>query len=660
VTQDYQMTADLGPCGGHGLVLANGVTLDGNGYRISGSGGTVEAYGVYLNGTTGAMVKNVIVTGFRRGIRLSDARDNQILNNETFQNGDFTTHVGYGIDLAGGAQENLFQGNLIYDNADEGIHFGTGSGNNTFVNNSVYDNYLENIYVLASHNNSFTGNTTWGGSTSIYVKDSAGNVFQENTFQDRLVHIRGDSYNNEFIDNDLVDAGIHFQVYTSATPFRYPRDNTVRGGSISNAGGTCVRFSSSWGNVIIDTVLAACGTHISSSGSQAEARNTVIGVSFNPSKVQLDNNSLLEVGWHLNVAVRDGAARPLSGARVRAFDTADVLLFDVLTDATGNIATQDVLEYLRGPASTVSYAPIAVEVSETGYTTDFRSLPFTANTSVEVTLQVTGETNAPPVGEAGPGQVVSVGQPAIFDGTGSSDPDGDLLTYSWDFGDGSLPGTGAVVSHTYTAAGLYTVTLTVNDGTQSASDDTTVTVNPVVGGTSFTDVFDRPDSSILGNGWSEVSGDLQIASQELTNAPQKGYHVAVLPGMSGPTQSATVDFASVTNNPGPRFGIILRFQDALNYYLLYRQTGGSSSLRISKVVNGEETRLATTSVPNPAKNSFFRLTGTITGTTLTLELDGIERLTVSDATFATGTLGILMGSSSTKSYRADNFVATAQ
>ena len=58
-----------------------------------------------------------------------------------------------------------------------------------------------------------------------------------------------------------------------------------------------------------------------------------------------------------------------------------------------------------------------------------------------------------------------------FDGTGSTDTDGTIASYAWDFGDGST-GTGATPQHTYAAAGTYSVKLTVTDdrgGTGTAS-----------------------------------------------------------------------------------------------------------------------------------------------------------------------------------------------
>jgi PKD repeat protein len=53
-------------------------------------------------------------------------------------------------------------------------------------------------------------------------------------------------------------------------------------------------------------------------------------------------------------------------------------------------------------------------------------------------------------------------QDVNFDGSNSSDLDGDAITYSWDFGDGNT-GSGKTPSHTYTEEQLYTVTLTTTD-----------------------------------------------------------------------------------------------------------------------------------------------------------------------------------------------------
>lgn len=54
------------------------------------------------------------------------------------------------------------------------------------------------------------------------------------------------------------------------------------------------------------------------------------------------------------------------------------------------------------------------------------------------------------------------GDPLAVSGAGSSDADGDALTYAWDFGDGSV-GAGSALSHTFTTAGEYTVRLIVTD-----------------------------------------------------------------------------------------------------------------------------------------------------------------------------------------------------
>ncbi len=50
-----------------------------------------------------------------------------------------------------------------------------------------------------------------------------------------------------------------------------------------------------------------------------------------------------------------------------------------------------------------------------------------------------------------------------FDASASTDSGGSVAAYSWNFGDNSATGSGATISHTFQAAGTYTVTLTVTD-----------------------------------------------------------------------------------------------------------------------------------------------------------------------------------------------------
>ncbi|HXI32565.1 MAG TPA: PKD domain-containing protein, partial [Gemmatimonadales bacterium] len=72
------------------------------------------------------------------------------------------------------------------------------------------------------------------------------------------------------------------------------------------------------------------------------------------------------------------------------------------------------------------------------------------------------------------------GAALTFNGSGSSDPDGDALTYAWTFGDGGTA-TGATPTHTYADNAVFTVTLTVTDshGAASALASTTATIADV-------------------------------------------------------------------------------------------------------------------------------------------------------------------------------------
>jgi probable HAF family extracellular repeat protein len=90
-----------------------------------------------------------------------------------------------------------------------------------------------------------------------------------------------------------------------------------------------------------------------------------------------------------------------------------------------------------------------------------------------------GSENGPPVAAAGPDQNVTCQTEVTFDGSGSSDPDGDALSYQWSYA-GNVFSTNAVAVALFDL-GKYPITLTVTDPCgQSSQDEVIVQVTDPV------------------------------------------------------------------------------------------------------------------------------------------------------------------------------------
>jgi len=155
---------------------------------------------------------------------------------------------------------------------------------------------------------------------------------------------------------------------------------------------------------------------------------------------------------------------------------------------------KEILFEVAGPLDTVGFCNIMIPVDLLGgpYTVQVdsllvtpeettngthSSLYFTYNHSTH-TVKIKGTTVAtPPIALFALSTTSAyVGDPITFDASDSQDPDGNVASYNWDFGDGNVTTvTYPIIIHAYTQARAYTVTLSVTDN-QSLTDIATDTV----------------------------------------------------------------------------------------------------------------------------------------------------------------------------------------
>jgi len=219
--------------------------------------------------------------------------------------------------------------------------------------------------------------------------------------------------------------------------------------------------------------------------------------------------------------------------------------------------------------------------------------------------------NLPPTANPGGPYAGQVGRAIVFNGAGSSDPEGSPLTYRWDFGDGTN-GTGMTPSHTYNAAGSYTVTLTVNDGTlDSAPASVSVPVIPQLAGTVAVGIL--PDNVAITENETKL---MVLAATNLTGqtvsklrveyAYSAGLNVTNLAPTGSPT-TAQIDTSSriirlvwenVANNSAVGAGMTVSSPTAGTYTLTPSRLEFTLSDGTVHVVNGSNTVTVTVSAGN--------------------------------------------------------------
>jgi len=170
-------------------------------------------------------------------------------------------------------------------------------------------------------------------------------------------------------------------------------------------------------------------------------------------------------------------------------------------------------------------------------------------TDIQTFIIVVEDITAPnraPVADAGPDQTVFVIDTVQLDGSGSSDADGDALTYEWSFVSAPEDSTAGIsdpasVNPTFTVdfAGTYVVQLIVNDGTVD-SEPNTVTIStenspPVANAGPDQTVFMYDTVTLDGSGSTDVDGDLLTFTWLFVSVPDGSTASFSDPGSVEPT-----------------------------------------------------------------------------------------------------------------------------
>lgn len=295
-----------------------------------------------------------------------------------------------------------------------------------------------------------------------------------------------------------------------------------------------------------------------------------------------------------------------------AFTTATDLLELTVNASTSTDADGTIESYAWnfGDGSTGSGATATHSYASVGTYTVRLTVTDNRGGTATVTRDVTVTQNEAPVAAF----TTSVANLAVsVNAGGSTDADGSIASYAWDFGDGATD-TGATVSHTYAAGGTYTVTLTVKDD-RGATNTTTKTVTVAAPQVWAQDAFTRTatngwgTATTTGGAWTMFPSSATALSKFAVNGT--GGTVTLSAGnnysasLAGSTPSTNTEerFTVAFNQPSTGGGFYFsalgrQIDNANDYRAKFRvASNGVVSLWLTKTIAGVETVLSSTAVP---------------------------------------------------------------
>ncbi|MFC2047831.1 NosD domain-containing protein [Chloroflexota bacterium] len=410
------------------LTINKPLTLTGENREFTILDGPGLGYGIHIEGTTEVNINNLTIRDYASGIRLENSDNSIITDNTILDNYHIPAYVSCGIEIRGSTD------NLVT--------------NNIFLNNE-FAIYLNNH----SEYNLIEGNTVQENVRGIYIYNCAYNTILGNNISNNTVHgVNFDiaSNHNSIIGNTIqsnLQNGIYFMGSAISS-----NNNTIQGNDISyNETHGIFHNYRSWN----DTIAGNYVHHNAEKG---------ILLHYNIYNPKVYNNTVEANGVGMRLwYVHDGEVYNnnfINNTKQVEVSMCPGTLLNLEKPIGGNY-------WSDWTTPNIDPDPRFVDIRYTIWGYGYDELPWAEENGWLSTY------NQPPVADAGIDQTVEAnaigGANVTLDGSGSSDADGDPLTYDWNWDGGTTDGMSPTI---FLPLGTTSVTLVVNDGTEDSAPDT--------------------------------------------------------------------------------------------------------------------------------------------------------------------------------------------